>query len=136
VVKLFMSADVTVTENFLLVRQGKSGLDISDDFGFNIDVTIPLVGGFPPSVFEADATIRQMIDMVRPAHTLYRIRYIFRDTYIPTDPSGKIVDAMRWAMLTYNYDDFRSYWAGLRDRDRLGRKTNTAVSAEDHSGDF
>jgi hypothetical protein len=136
VANLFLAGDIRVTENFLLLRAGASGLDISDQFGFNVDVVIPIGGGFPPSVFEADSTIRMVLDIVRPAHTLYRLRYIFQDKYFPNDPTGKVLDAMRWAMSCYYYDDFRSYWAGIRNRDRLGRKTNSAVTDEDHSNDF
>jgi hypothetical protein len=136
VVKLFFSGDVEVTEDFLLVRQGASGLDISDEFIFNIDVIAPPGGGFPPNVFEADSAIRQLLDLVRPAHTLFRIRYIFSDTYIPNDTIGKILDAMRWKLSIYHYDDFRSYWQGIRDRDRLGRKLNQSVTGEDHTKDF
>jgi hypothetical protein len=135
IVNLFISGDIRVTENFILVRRGVSGLDISDQFGFDIDIVIPVGGGFPLDIFNVDATIRQLIDIVRPAHTLYRIRFIFQDKYIPT-VDGKIQDAMRWAMSSYYYDDFRSYWRGLRDKDRLGRKTNVAVADEDHSADF
>lgn len=136
VASLFMAGDIRVTENFLMLRAGASGLDISDQFGFNVDVVIPIGGGFPPSVFEADATIRQILDIVRPAHTLYRIRYIFQDHYMPNAPLDKVLDGMRWAMSSYHYDDFRSYWAGLRNRDRLGKKANRMVTAEDHSKDF
>ena len=134
VADLFISGDIRVTENFLLIRSSGSGLDISDQFGFDVDVVIPIGGVFPDNVFEADATIRQILDVVRPAHTLYRIRYIFQDRYLPE--AGKVLDAMRWAMSAYWYEDFRSYWGGLRDRDRLGRKTNASVSDEDHSEDF
>lgn len=130
VVNLFLSGDVLVTENFLILRKGGSGLDISDQFGFDVDIVIPLDGGFPDNVFGADATIRHILDIVRPAHTLYRIRYIFQDRYVPTN--GVIGDAMRWAMSNYYYEDFRSYWGGLRDRDRLGRKTNQRVVSESH----
>jgi hypothetical protein len=136
VVKLFMTGDIKVTEDFLLVRQGASGLDISDQFVFEIDVTAPPGGGFPTNVFAADSAIRIVLDLVRPAHTLFRIRYIFNDEYIPNDTIGRILDAMRWHMGAYYYDDFRSYWDGIRNRDRLGRKVNQVVSAEDHSSEF
>jgi len=112
------------------VRGGGSGLDISDQFGFDVDIVIPVGSGFPDNIFESDQTIRQILDIVRPAHTLYRIRYIFQDKFVPTN--GAIADAMRWAMSNYYYDDFRSYWGGLRDRDRLGRKVNQTVTAEQH----
>jgi hypothetical protein len=136
VVELFMSGDIRVTEQFLLFRAGASGLDISDEFGFTIDVIAPPGGGFPPDIFDADSAIRQILDLVRPAHTLFRIRYIFTDKYIPNDTIGKILDAMRWRMGIYYYDDFRSYWQGIRDRDRLGRKVNQCVVNESHSASF
>jgi hypothetical protein len=136
VAKLFIDGNILVRENFLLIRAGASGLDISDQFGFDLDVVIPLGGGFPPGVFAADKAIRQILDVVRPAHTLYRLRYIFQDTYIPNEPLGKILDAMRWYMSAYYYDDFRKYCDGIRDRDRLGVKVNQAVVNEDHSADF
>jgi hypothetical protein len=134
VANLFLTGDVTVSENFLVLRAGASGLDISDQFGFVIDVIAPPGGGFPANAMDVDATIRMLLDIVRPAHTLFRIRYIFQDKYIPN--SGTILDAMSWSMRSYYYDDFRSYWSGIRDIDRLGRKTNQAVTNEDHSDDF
>lgn len=135
-VELFMTGDIRVTENFLLVRQGAAGYDISDQFGFSIDYMVPAGGGFPPDVFDSETAIRQILDLVRPAHTLFRIRYIFSDEYFPNDPIGKILDAMRWRMGVYYYDDFRSYWQGIRDRDRLGKKVNKCIVGEDHSEDF
>lgn len=134
-VNLFISDGVTVTENFLLVRKGVPGLDISDQFGFQIDVQA--TGGFPPDIFTLDSNIRLILDIIRPAHTLFRIRYIFKDTYQPNqDKGGKILDAMRWRMANYYYDDFRTYPEGIRDRDRLGVKVNQSVTDEDHSRDF
>lgn len=134
-VQLFVSSNVTITENFLLVRAGASGLDISDQFGFQID--IDALGGFPPDVFTLDSNIRLILDILRPAHTLFRIRYVFRDDYEPNeDETGEIIDAMRWKLSNYWYDDFRIYPRGLKDRDRLGVKENQVVVAEDHSMDF
>lgn len=136
VVDLFYSGNVTVTEDFLLVRQGAAGYDISDEFTFQIDITAPPGGGFPPDVFADDSATRLILDLVRPAHTLFRIRYIFTDQYIPNDVFHIILDAVRMALGAYYYEDFRSYWVGIRNRDRLGKKTNMAVTGEDHSSDF
>jgi hypothetical protein len=134
-VQLFISENVTVTENFLLVREGASGLDISDQFGFTIN--IDALGGFPPDVFALDSNIRLILDIIRPAHTLFRIRYVFRDDYEPNpDQGGKILDTSRWRLANYYYDDLRIYPRGLKDRDRLGVKTNQKVVSEDHSEDF
>ena len=123
-----------VRENFLLTRAGASGLDISDQFGFQI--TIDTGGVFAATLFEVEQSLRVILDIIRPAHTLFRIRYLFTDDYNPNDPTGQILDEYRWRMASYYYEDYRSYWSGLKDRDRLGKKVNQAVTAEDHSGDF
>lgn len=133
-VSLFTDQNVTVTENFLLIREGASGYDISDQFGFQIDLEGT---NLPLDVFSFDANIRLILDIIRPAHTLFRIRYIFRDEYKPNeDQGGKILDAYRWRMANYYYEDFRIYSGGIKNRDRLGVKVNQVVSDEDHSGDF
>ena len=132
---LLLSGDVRVTENFLTIRRAGSGLDISDQFGFGIDVVIPLGGGFPADLFAVNSTLRRLLDVIRPAHTLFRIRFVFQDHYLP-GPGGKIQDAMRWQMSNYYYDDIRSYWRGVQGRDRLGRKVSQQVTAESHAKDF
>ncbi len=131
VAHLLIQGNVVVTESFLLVREGATGLDISDEFTFSVDVLAPPGGGFPPNAMNVDTTIRQLLDIVRPAHTLFRIRYIFQDQFI-----RPIVDKVRMSLDIYYYDDFRSYWPGIRNRDRLGRKTNQAIAGEQHGGDF
>jgi len=134
-VDLFLSEESTLLENFLLVRAGASGLDISDQFGFQ--VTVDTGGVFPVDVFSLQAALQTIMDVIRPAHTLYRIRYLFTDDYIPNgDDINRILDESRWRLAAYYYEDFRRFCDGIKDRDRLGRKTNQAVTAEDHSEDF
>lgn len=134
-VALFVNKDFEVIENYLLVRAGASGLDISDQFGFQI--IIETTGTFPEDLFDLDSALRTVLDVVRPAHTLFRIRYLFEDEYIPNgDEVGEILDAFRWRMASYYYEEFRSYWGGVKNRDRLGKKQNQAVVNEDHSFDF
>lgn len=130
----YKGEEIKVTENFLLVREGASGYDISDQFGFQVDIITG--GAFPPDVFALDSGTRTLLDIIRPAHTLFRIRYIFGDDYLPNDTLGKILDASRWRLAAYFYDDFRLYHGGIRDRDRLGTKVSHAVVDEDHSEDF
>jgi hypothetical protein len=135
-VQLFISEGVTITENYLLIRQGASGYDISDQFGFQISID-SIDSGFPPDVFSIDSNILLILNILRPAHTLFRIRYVFRDPYIPNeDEGGKILDSFRCNLSNYYYEDFRVFTQGLRDRDRLGVKVNQQVVGEDHSGDF
>lgn len=128
--KLFATGDIGVTENFLLVRRGASGYDISDQFGFQIDVTGE---SFPPGIFDVDGSLRLILDIIRPAHTLFTIRYVFTDKFLPNQVVERVLDACRWALSAYYYDDFRSNWNGLRHIDRLGQKTNQYVQNEDHS---
>ena len=136
VVALFVSSDVKVTENFLLFRAGASGLDISDQFGFQVDLDTPL-NVFPTEFFTNQANIMQLLDVIRPAHTLYRIRVIFRDSYSPNgDTLGTILDSMRWNLSSYEYDDLRKNFSGIQGVDTLGVKQNQSVLAEDHSEDF
>ena len=128
--KLLFNSLATTYENFLLLRDGASGLDISDEFGFRIDIAC--ADAFPPNTFENDDALRMILDIIRPAHTLYQIRYVFKDVY----PSEDIIDTSSWRLDNYYYDDFRAYWDGLRDRDSLGRKLGVSVLAEDHSKDL
>lgn len=131
---LFVNQDFQVFENFLLTRAGAAGYDISDQFGFQINIEVS--GNLPPEIFDLISSLRIVLDIIRPAHTLFSIRFVFKDTFVPSDPSGKIVDNYRWTLKDYHYEDFRTYWQGLRDRDRLGKKTNQTIEFEDHSGDF
>jgi hypothetical protein len=130
---LFLAGNVVVRENFLVIRGGASGMDISDQFGFQIDLDRE-DNQFPADIFQTDGALRQFLDVIRPAHTLFRIRYVFKDDF--HEGGKQIVDTMGWHMADYRYDDFRSYWGGVRDRDRLGKKKSLSISQEDHSADF
>lgn len=134
-VSLFLTADFDLLENFLLVRDGAAGFDISDQFGFQVNIVSN--NQFPPGVFDIQSSIRIILDIIRPAHTLFKIRFIFTDDYNPNpDTTGTILDELKWKMWAYYYEDYRSYWSGTVDRDRLGKKENEQILAEDHSGDF
>jgi len=130
-VGLLITEEFETLENFLLQREGVAGLDISDQFGFQI--VIETNNQFPPGIFDFQSSLRIILDIVRPAHTLYTIRYIFKDEYLP---GGSILDSMRWDMWSYYYEDYRKYYNGILDRDRLGVKENIEVLGEDHSADF
>lgn len=133
-VQLFFSGATTLTENFLQARMPSSGLDISDEFGFQINVT-DTTNGFPPDTFTLEANVRLLLDIIRPAHTLFKVRYIFTDHYNPNNGQG-ILDSSRSSLASYYYEDFRVYEHGLLGQDRMGRKVNQLVVGEDHTGDF
>lgn len=131
--ELLFSTGVTITENFLLLRGGASGLDISDQWGFTI--TLDNNNSFPPDFFNLDSALRQLIDVLRPAHTLFRFRVLFTDKYNPNDGQG-VLDAMRWRMSNYYYEDARKYCEGILDKDTKGHKDSVVVTDEDHSWAF
>jgi hypothetical protein len=217
-VQLFLTGALTFTENFLQARLPDSGLDISDEFGFQIDaittttteigvlgvqsntnrlaVQLPIpsspyqiilsngtsfqvntvntdgnfgtpvtgvvelslstgnlnwntldlttysgetvlfqLSRFPEDTFTLEANVRLILNIIRPAHTLFKIRYIFTDRYNPNGGRG-ILDSSRSSLSSYYYEDFRVYENGLLDLDRMGRKVNQLVVGEDHTGDF
>lgn len=135
IVSLFISENFTVTENFLFVRKGGSGFDISDQFGFELN--IELEGNkFPIDIFNKQDAIRTLLDIVRPAHTLYKLRFIFKDKYNPPGPGGRVDDSVVWHLSSYYYEDFRSFWCGFKRKQRLGKNVNRSVVGEDHSKDF
>jgi hypothetical protein len=133
-VQLLIPSGVSITENYLLARIANSGYDISDQFGFQVTVD-STSSGFPTDVFSLNKDIKLLLDILRPAHTLFSVRYLFRDPYDPNSGAG-VLDSTRFRMANYWYEDFRVFPKGLKGRDRLGVKVNIKVTAEDHSEDF
>ncbi|HED38452.1 MAG TPA: hypothetical protein ENI76_09460 [Ignavibacteria bacterium] len=135
---------VIISENFIEARKSGSGFDISDQFGFGVDVII----NSPKNVdiFLADRNIRLLLNIIRPAHTLFMLRFILNDEYngnkitgIPTDTTGfnaKIIDLLSTAFSDYGYEDFRKFVKGIEGIDYLGTKRSVSVIGEDHSNQF
>jgi hypothetical protein len=102
-IALFTDDDFVIRENFQ-----ENIFDISDQFGFFVD--LELEAQFPPNLFELDANIRLLLEIIRPAHTLYRLRNIFTDGIDITD---QVKDAFQWDLYNYYYDDIRKYCDGM-----------------------
>lgn len=129
--------EVIVHENFLESRDPSSALDISDEFGFRIDVILPSPSSIDTMV--ADKNIRILMNIIRPAHTLYRLRFILSDEYLGNktdDQPHKVLDAFQMVLSNYGYEDFRRFVLGMRWIDYLGVKKSKSVTSEDHSADF
>lgn len=130
-------AEVRVTANFEQARLPGSKFDISDQFGFQIDVFLDTPSDIDTIL--ADKNIRILLDILRPAHTLLRLRYILSDEYIgnQTDTqANKVLDSFKMALDCYNYEDFRKFVEGVEGVNTLGTKKAVSVVAEDHSADF
>ncbi len=139
--ELFVNADVRVREAFVEARKPGSGYDISDQFGFEIDVLFGSLSG--TDVIQSDKMIRILLDIIRPAHTLLRIKYVLQDEWPgQSDPDpmkdnlSKIADSFRFVLSNYGYEDFRKHVAGVYGVDQLGVKKSKSVVGEDHSADF
>lgn len=135
---------VVITENFLEARKPGSGFDISDQFGFGVDVILDSPGDI--DVFLADRNIRILLNIIRPAHTLFRLRFVLSDEYLgnqdpdqPSDATGfnaKVSDSFSMVLSGYDYEDFRRFVEGMEGIDYLGVKKSVSVTGEDHSSDF
>jgi hypothetical protein len=137
----YKHAKVVLKENFLEARKAGSGYDVSDEYGFEIDVVFDSLAG--TDVILSDRMTRILLDIVRPAHTLLRIKHVLRDEWTgqgDPDPSrdnlAKMADSFRFALSNYGYEDFRKYTGGVHGVDHLGTKRPVSVVAEDHSRDF
>lgn len=140
-VELVVNGQVIVTENFKEARKPGSSFDISDQFGFNVDVLLDNPSDV--DVFLADKNIRILLNIIRPAHTLFRLSFILQDEYTgQQDPDPdvnkpyKVVDAFTWILENYGYEDHRRFWDGIDGIDYLGMKKSVAIVGEDHSDQF
>lgn len=144
-VQLLVSGNKTViTENYLSGRDPGSGYDISDQFGFGVDIFLKSPGDI--NVFLADRNIRLLLNIIRPAHTLFCLRFILHSEYLGNKDSAKqsdavgfnskIIESFSIALSCYNYEDFRKFVTGIEGIDQLGTKTAVSINNEDHSADF
>lgn len=141
-VELITGKDVVLHINYEDARKPGSGLDISDQFGFSVDIAL----NYPSEIntILADRNIRTLLQIIRPAHTIYTVRYILQDEYLgnnalpyigPRKPK-KIVDTMSYDLYNYKYEDYRKYVLGVFGIDDEGVKKSYSVFAEDHSSSF
>ena len=137
-VELFTGPNSVIKENFTESENPASGLDISDQFGFSFDILLADPGSLDTIL--ADKNVRLVLGIIRPAHTLYRIKFVLRDSYagqLNNNPElSKITDIFSFALSNYGYEDFRKFVTGVYRIDPLGVKRAVSVIGEDHSGQF
>ncbi len=139
--ELFVNAEVRVREAFLEARKPGSGYDISDEYGFEIDVLFGSLKG--TDVLLSNRMMRILLNIIRPAHTLLRIKYVLQDEWPgrgDPDPSrdnlAKMADSFRFVLSNYGYEDFRRFVDGVYGVDELGTKRSIKVFNEPHGGSF
>lgn len=136
-VELFTGPGTVIRESFQESRTPGSAYDISDQFSFSFDILLPSPGSI--DVISADQNVRIVLDIIRPAHTLYKLKYILQDAYVGqqgADSPDKVSDAISASLSNYGYEDFRRFFQGVAGVDPLGVKLPHAVVGEDHSREF
>lgn len=142
-IELLTSGEVRVYEMFEEAKKPGSGFDISDEFGFGVDVLLNSPN--QTNFFLSDRNIRILLQIIRPAHTIYRLRFILKDEYKgnQTDPiqgqpyqPNKVLDSFEMELSNYGYEDYRKFVLGVKGVDPNGFKVSKVVMAEDHSMDF
>lgn len=113
-VTLFTDENFTLKENFIETRSPTSPLDISDQFGFTVEFDLE-EGEFPPDLFTLQDNINLLVKIVKPAHTLFTVAYLFQDGYTgPSDGDGSgVVDEVSFSIVDRRYEDIRRYCKGM-----------------------
>lgn len=65
--------------------------------------------GFPNDPFVLQENVRLVLKALKPAHTLYDYRHLFRDAF-----GSLFTDTPSWDLRTYYYDDFRKNCLGAK----------------------
>ena len=86
----------------------------AEDYTF--DVTLEggnnMFGSSDPVLLEQN--VHLLVDALRPAHTVYRLRHLFRETLAhPVDTVGYPNSRLTVSVSDEHYDDARSFWTGV-----------------------
>lgn len=138
--KLLTSDQTKVIESFSSSRNYGSEYDISDSFSFSIDILLANEQSYNTAVL--DRNIRILLATLRPAHTLYKIKFILQDSYVGNSTlpitgqpyeASKVLDTFTSEYSDAKYDDFRKFVLGIKDVDVDGFKTPITVVDETYS---
>jgi hypothetical protein len=114
-VELLTDADVEVLEKALLARQTVGSAWSEDDDQFAFEINISKEDGNGNSVwpvsdpFKFAENLRIVLRALKPAHTLYTQRFLFREVFGPL-----FEDSVSWDLSNYYYEDFRRWCYGAR----------------------
>ena len=99
------------------------------DTEFYFDVSVLLSDSRFMSLVQTDSNLRFLLDIVKPAHTLYTLRNVLNEPFFTSSMSDFASDNS----VVYNQEEFRRDWYGIKGVDPLGMLTPTVVTNEDHS---
>ena len=122
-IELLTHATVEVIEKAIesrLIDHSAWGFD--DAFTFEVNVSriagsiaegtgsIPLYGFPEEDPFVLEENVRLVLRALKPAHTLYDYRHLFKDAF-----GAVFSDSVSWEMTQYFYEDFRQFWLGAKE---------------------
>ena len=99
--ELILSGSVQIRE-----RYKNSTYDISDQFTFD---SVEL------SNSQIDDTLKQVLTLIKPAHTIYKLTYLFEEE-VDLQTEETITSNVQW----YYYEDGRKFWEGIEGVHKLG----------------
>jgi hypothetical protein len=106
-IELFTDEGFTIREKFKDSRKDKSTSDIGDQFEFVIE--FDLDDQFTEDHFRLKRNINLLLELIKPAHTLFASRNIFGEMFDVSDIDTKT----EWNLSNHYYEDVRSYWRGM-----------------------
>lgn len=108
-IALFTDSEFTIRELYKEAQRPGSPYDISDQFAFLID--FDLQGQFAINPFDLGANVRLLLEIIRPAHTLYQLRFVFGEDI--NEIVEAVEDAVSYDLRLYYYEDARYYCDGI-----------------------
>lgn len=106
------------------VKVIEGGNDIDD---FQFDINILMEDPSEVDQIKSDKTLRVILALIKPAHNLFRIKYILLDEYLGSSSENtgaqaqkKISDVLSVYVNTHDYEDFRYFSRGIEGIDERG----------------
>jgi hypothetical protein len=113
-VELISGLDVTILEKYLAARQPESLWGFDEQFQFEISVEQYGGTAFPENPFSTQENVLLVLEALKPAHTLWEYRHLFRDAFGPIfDDTADT--ALTWELSQYRYDDLRKFCYGAKE---------------------
>jgi len=107
---LLTDADMTVIEKSVASHIENSAWGFDDQYTFEINVEKDGGTSFPKNPFELHYNVSVILDALKPAHTLFEYRHVFREVF-----GYLFQDEMFLQQDMYYYDDIRKFCLGVKN---------------------
>ena len=109
-VQLLTTADVAIIEKVAHAQETGTAWGFDDQFTFEVNIEKDSGTAWPDEdPFVLQENVRLVLKALKPAHTLYEYRHLFRDAF------GDVFSGTSsWVHESYHYDDLRGYQHGAK----------------------